>query len=181
MRGEILARRYAKALLELGLEEKALDRIGEEMARLAQTFKEEPVLLTYLSLREAKGEKKKNILAGLQKALLLSPWIHNLLTLLLKGRRIQIFPTIAKVFEALVREEEGRVVAKIETAEKKSIEGLKEELKKSLEKLTRKKVDLKIEENRQLIGGLRVSIGDTIYDASLAGELERIKEAFYGN
>ncbi len=181
MRGEILARRYAKALLDLGLEENALERIGEEMARLAQTFQKEPVLLTYLSLREANLEKKKNILAGLQKALLLSPWIHQLLHLLLKGGRIQIFPAIAKVFEALVREEEGRVVAKIEAAEKKSVEGLKEELKKSLEKLTGKKVELAIEENRHLIGGLRVSIGDTIYDASLAGEMERIKEAFYGN
>ena len=176
MKGRILARRYAKALLDLGLEEKALERLQEEIKRLDETFKDNPILLTYLSLREANLEKKKNILNGLQKALLLSPWIQSFLQLLLKRGRLSIFSTIAQVFEELVREEENRVVAKVTVAEKESVENLKEELKKGLEKLTGKKVALEIQEDRRLIGGLQIAIGDTIYDASLAGELKRIKE-----
>lgn len=176
MKGRILARRYAKALLDLGLEEKALERLQEEMKRLDETFKAEPILLTYLGLREAKLEKKKNILGGLQKALLLSPWIQSFLNLLLKRGRLQFFPIIAQVFEELVREEGNRVVAKISVAETAGVENLKEELKKALEKLTGKKVDFEIKEDRRLIGGLQIAIGDTIYDASLAGQLEKIKE-----
>lgn len=176
MKERVLARRYAKALLDLGVEEKALERLREETDRLSEAFAMEPNCLKFLSLREFSFQKKEALLASLTQKLLLSPWMGSFLKLLLKGSRIALFPVIAEVFEELVRQSENKVVAFVQTAERKTIENLKEMLRRSLEKTTGKKVDFKIEEDPALIGGLRVCIGDTIYDASLAGELDRIRE-----
>lgn len=176
MKERVLARRYAKALLDLGLEEKALERLQEEVNRLSKAFAMEPNLLKFLSLREFSFQKKEALLTSLTQKLLVSPWMQSFLKLLLKGSRIALFPVIAEVFEELVRESENKVVALVKTAERKTIENLKEMLRRSLEKATGKEIEFKIEEDPTLIGGLKVCIGDTIYDASLAGELERIKE-----
>lgn len=176
MRGRVLARRYAKALFDLGLEEKSLDRFGEELGRLKKAFGMEPALLKLLGLREFKSEKKEAILQSLGQKLILSPWVMNCLKLLLKKGRIGHFLVIAEVFAEMVLESENKLVAKVSAAEKKSVEALKDSLKKSLEKLTGKKVEFEIEEKPSLLGGFQVSVGDTIYDASLAGELARLKE-----
>lgn len=176
MREQLLARRYSKALLDLGQEEKCLEQFREEMGRLTCAFKAEPQMLKVLSLREFSLEKKKRVAESLGKMLHLSPWMQTFLEMLVKRGRIQFFSAIASVFEKLVRETENRVIAKVSAADKKSVEGVKDSLKQALEKLTGKKVEFEIEEKPSLIGGLQISVGDTIYDASLIGELERIKE-----
>lgn len=176
MRERILAKRYAKALLDLGQEEKALERLLEDVRRLDRAFKQEPILPKYLSLREVRLEKKREILKSLSETLLLSPWTQSLLGLMLGRSRIHLFPLVVQIFGELALEAENKVVARIKAAERKSVEGIQDSLKKALEKLTGKRIELEIEENPNLIGGLKVCIGDTIYDSSLAGELERIKE-----
>lgn len=176
MKDRILSRRYAKALLDLGLEEKSVERLREELLRLDQVFRQEPFSLKVLSLREFKLEKKERLVESLSKLLLLSPWMQSFLRLLVRRKRIHLFPVIAAVFEELFDEIENVVVAKVRAAEKSSVEALKGSLKTALEKLTGKKVKFEIEEKPSLIGGLEISIGDKIYDATLAGELERIRE-----
>lgn len=153
-----------------------LERFQEEMKRLTEGLQKEAGLLKFLSYREVAMEKKKKMLEGLIQTFLLSPWMQSFLDLLLTRGRITILPTIAAVFEELVNETENVVVAKVTAADKKSVEGLKDSLKRALEKMTGKKVKFEIEEKQSLIGGLKVAIGDTIYDASLAGQLAKIKE-----
>lgn len=176
MRERVLAKRYAQALLDLGQEEKALERLEEEVGRLQKAFALEPALLKFLAMREWAAEKKEESLKRLSQTLLLSPWIDRFLKLLLKRSRINLFPTIAAVFAELILESENKVVAKVKVADRKSIANLEGLLQNSLEKTTGKKIKLEIEEQPSLIGGLQVCIGDTIYDVSLTGELARIKE-----
>lgn len=176
MRDRILSRRYAKALLDLGLEEKAVERLREELLRINDVFRQEPFALKILSLREFKLEKKEKLLEGLAKALFLSPWMQSFLKILVHRKRIQLFHVIVAVFEELFDEIENVVVAKVRAAEKSSVENLKNSLKGALEKLTGKKVKFEIEEKKSLIGGMEITIGDKIYDATLAGELDRIRE-----
>lgn len=176
MREQVLAKRYAKALFDLGVEERTLDRFREEIGRLQKAFSMEPSILKLLTLREWKEEKKEQIVVQLVQKLLLSPWVENFLRLLVKRRRIEYFMAVARAFEELVLASEKRVVAKIRSAERTSVESLKIELKKSLERLTHRKVDLEIEEEKRLLGGFQVILGDTIYDASLAGALKQLKE-----
>lgn len=176
MKERTLAERYAKALLGLGLEEKSLERFQEEMQRFALALELEPQLLKLLSMREMEVEKREQILKELMLKLYLSPQTQNFFRLLFDRGRISLFPHILEAFEGLVREIEKVVVASVKVAEIKSARQLTSDLKKALEKMTGKKVHFDIEEDPSLIGGLQVTLGDKIYDASIKGELERIKE-----
>lgn len=177
MRERVLARRYAKALLDLGLEEKSLERIQEEMGRFVRAIALEPNLLAILSAREIEAKKREQILNDLMGRLYLSLYVQNFLKIIFRKNRILIIQDVIKAFEELVRESEGVLIAKIKVADEASVLSMKHFLKETLEKMTNKKVDCLYEEDQSLIGGLQIVIGDKIYDASIQGELERIQES----
>ncbi|OGQ05910.1 MAG: ATP synthase F1 subunit delta [Deltaproteobacteria bacterium RIFCSPLOWO2_01_44_7] len=176
MKERILADRYAKALVNLGTEEKSLERFREELGRFKKAIEIEPQLLKILSLREFSLEKREEILKELMLKIYLSPTVQNFFKFLLHRGRIALFPHIFESFEGQVREIERVVIAKVNVADSKTSKQLTTKLQKSLEKMTGRKVQLEIDEDPSLIGGLEVLLGDKIYDASIKGELERIKE-----
>lgn len=177
MKERVLAERYAKALVDLGVEEKSLERFEEELNRFSEVLNLESNLLTLLSARELAWEKRSHILEDLMQKLILSPHVSNCLRLLMKRRRIQIFPEIVTVFEELVRALNQVLVAHIRVASKKEAQAeLGHYLQHSLEKMTGKTVACELAEDPQLIGGIQIQIGDEIFDASIQGELERIRQ-----
>jgi len=176
MSERVLAERYAKALLDLGIEEKSLDRFREELERFSQAIDLESNLLTILSSKDIDRKKRESILKDLMLKLLLSPLVQNFLKLLFKKGRMVLLPEIAVAFEELVRKIDEVVVAKVKVAHKESVLPMKDHLKEALEKMTGKKVDCQFEEDTSLIGGMQISLGDKIYDASILGELKRIQE-----
>lgn len=177
MRDKILAERYAKAFLDLGVEEKSLDRFQEELKRFSEALRLEPRLMTILSAREMGAEKRFQILNDLMQRLLLSPLAQNFLRLLIKRGRIHLFEGIAASFEEQLKELDEIVVAKVTVASLPEAKELMGDLQKSLERMTGKNVQCELKEDTALIGGMQVRIGDEIYDASIQGELGR----FYGN
>ncbi len=176
MREMVLANRYAKALIDLGIEEKCLERFKDEMARVKKTLSTEPKLLKILSYRELSLTKRETIIKEISLKLMLSNPVMNILKLLLKRERILLIPFVLQAFEEDMRAIENVVVVKVTVANKGVAKQLSGELKIALEKMTSKKVDFSIEEDPTLIGGLQVRVGDAIYDASIKGELEKIKE-----
>ena len=176
MKETILAERYARALISLGLEEKCLDRFKDELSRFAKAVELEKGILKVLFYREISSQKKETILNELCQRFLISPIVHNFLKLLVKRERIVLFPQIFEAFNNGVRELEKVVVAKVKVAQVGAAKKLNSELKTALEKMTGRKVEFSIEEDPTLIGGLQVSVGGAIYDASIKGELERIRE-----
>jgi F-type H+-transporting ATPase subunit delta len=53
---------------------------------------------------------------------------------------------------------------------------IKSDLKKKLEEITGKDIEMNIEEDRSLMGGIVVKIGDTLYDGSIKAQLNNIRE-----
>lgn len=176
MKEMILANRYAKALVDLGLEEKCLERFKDEAARLKKAIQAEPRMLKILTYRELSFAKREAIVVELSQKLMLSDPFKNTLKLLLKRERILLLPSVLEAFESGVRVIEKVVVARVTVANKHAAKQLSGELKTALERMTGKKVEFDITEDVALIGGLQVRLGDAIYDASIKGELERIKE-----
>ena len=176
MKEMILANRYAKALVDLGLEEKCLERFKDEAARLKKAIQAEPRMLKILTYRELSFAKREAIVVELSQKLMLSDPFKNTLKLLLKRERILLLPSVLEAFESGVRVIEKVVVARVTVADKHAAKQLSGPLKTALERMTGKKVEFDITEDVALIGGLQVRLGDAIYDASIKGELERIKE-----
>ncbi|MBS0498034.1 MAG: F0F1 ATP synthase subunit delta [Gammaproteobacteria bacterium] len=96
---------------------------------------------------------------------------HNLVMLLAENKRIFILPQISQLFEQLKAQHEGVLEAKIVSAF--AMEG--KQLKKlvdDLEQKFKRKIDAQVSVDPELIGGVKVEIGDEILDASVRGKLE---------
>ncbi|MBS0424488.1 MAG: F0F1 ATP synthase subunit delta [Proteobacteria bacterium] len=96
---------------------------------------------------------------------------RNLMMLLAENKRISILPQISQLFEQLKAQHEGVLEAKIVSAF--AIEG--KQLKKlvdDLEQKFKRKIDAQVSVDPELIGGVKVEIGDEILDASVRGKLD---------
>mgnify|MGYP003513277094 FL=1 len=96
---------------------------------------------------------------------------RNLLMLLADNKRMQVLPQISQLFEQLKAQREGVVEAKIVSAF--ALEG--RQLKKLIDDLEQKfkrKIEARVSIDPELIGGVKVEIGDEILDASVRGKLE---------
>lgn len=101
---------------------------------------------------------------------------RNLLMLLAENKRIQILPQISQLFEQLKAQHEGMLEAKIVSAF--TLEG--KQLKKLIDDLEQKfkrKIEAQVSVDPELIGGVKVEIGDEILDASVRGRLETMAVA----
>jgi F-type H+-transporting ATPase subunit delta len=101
---------------------------------------------------------------------------RNLLTLLVHNDRLDAVPAIRDMFEQLKAEEDNQVEARIESAFPMSDEQARG-LVQRLEVRTGHKVKPVIEVAPELIGGVRVTVGDDVWDASVRGQLENLAAA----
>jgi len=170
-----IARRYAKALVQIAAEESAVEKFHGELARIEGVFAESPELGSLLSNPaygiEAKLETLKEVAGKLQ----LSGTIGNFLLLLQERNRLGCLPQIIAFYSELADELSG-VLRPVVTTALPLDDGKVAEIKAALEKSTGKKIDLKVEVDPALIGGLITRIGDKVLDGSVKTQLTRIED-----
>jgi F-type H+-transporting ATPase subunit delta len=170
-----LARRYAKALLEIGVKQSTYDTLGRELDRLAETFTKSPELRHALENPVFPLEKRRQVLEELARKLALSKTVRNFVLLLLDKGRIAHLPAIARAHRTLVDEHAGRVRATVISARPLD-PALESRLKAALEKQSGKTVLLEKREDPSIIGGLVTQLGDLLYDGSVRTQLARLRE-----
>src|SRR5262249_31542734 len=106
-----LARRYAKAMLAIGIRDKSYDTLGRELDRAADTLHRSPELLGALTNPVFPFAKRREVLDELVRRLGLSTMVRNFVMLLLDKGRIGALPDIARAHRALVDEHAGRARA----------------------------------------------------------------------
>lgn len=167
------ANRYAVALFELAKEKSNLHEVNEKLAVVKQTFEENEDLFKVLNHPTISLEKKEQLIReGFSS--LGDDIVHTLL-LLLKKKRINEVIRIAERFRQLAEEEEKTAHAVVYT-----VKPLTDEEKEMISKTFAKKIgkntltiENKIDES--LIGGLKLHVGDTIFDGSVKGKLARLE------
>lgn len=170
-----ISKRYAKALVELGVERKLVAPFGEELAQVAAVFSSQATLRLLLESPTFSPDKKAAILADLADLLRVSPEMRNYLGLLLAKGRLSYLAEIEADYRRLADELSGVVRAQVtaanplETAQHQAI-------RTSLERQTGKKIELKAQVDPSLIGGLLVEVGGRQFDGSLKTQLKRIEE-----
>lgn len=170
-----LARRYAKALLEIGIQQHSFDATGKELDRAADTLRSSPELRNALENPVFSLEKRKLIMDELARRLALSKTVRNFIMLLLDKGRIAALPDIARVYRALVDEHAGRVRATV-TSARPLDPMLETRLKTALEKSSGKVVLFDKREDPTILGGLITQLGDTLYDGSVRTQLQELRE-----
>ena len=170
-----LARRYDKALLEIGVATNTFDANGKELDRAADTLRASPELRVTLENPIFSLEKRKLIMDELMRRLALSKTVRNFIMLLLDKGRIASLPDIARAHRALVDEHAGRVRATVTSA--RPLDPLLEtRLKTALEKSSGKTVIFEKREDPTIMGGLVTQLGDTVFDGSVRTQLQQLRE-----
>ncbi len=92
----------------------------------------------------------------------------------------EVFPQVVNDLAKVIQEENEAKIAYIYTTVKLT-PAQKQAIKKKLEKQLRKEVVLKEIIDKRLIAGFKIKIGDWVYDASIAGQLELFKNEMYAS
>ena len=173
MRGNAIATRYARALVDIAFDGGSQKSIRSELEMITKITKDAPDLKRVLSHPGIKLEKRRAILKEVAARLSLSQIIINFLMILIDKRRIHILGEILSEFCKISDEIIGVVRAEVSSAFPLD-SGQKAELKKSLGNLTGKQVQIDEEVDSTLIGGIVTRIGGRIYDGSIRTQLEQM-------
>ena len=170
-----IAKRYAKALVQIGSEAGTVDGFNAELHRFSALLTENREISTVFSNPAYGIESKSNIMKELVAKLQLSPMISNLLMLLLERGRISVLPQIAENYGAFADQLSG-VIRPTHSSGLPLDVGQIEEIRNALAKSTGKKVELKVEVDPSLIGGVVTKIGGKVFDGSVRTQLARIQD-----
>jgi F-type H+-transporting ATPase subunit delta len=169
----MVAKRYALALFQIAKETSALGVIEEELRVVKEVVQYNPDLKVVLSSSKLSKEEKKEII----KAAFISVNVNVLNTLLIlidRHREDQIVD-VANEFLELANNEMGIAEAKVYST-RELTDAEREGISSVFAKKVGKK-SLKIENivDSNLLGGIRLRIGNRIYDGSLRGKLDRLE------
>ncbi len=175
MVGNVVSRRYAKALVEMVRHDGRLDEVGEELKLINDIIKREPGLFSFLCNPAVNMDTKREVLSTITQKVEASDLIARFLDLLLEKDRLRFLETLLSFYEELSYQIQNRLRAKVISAEPLD-DSVREEITRKLSEITGKQVELTVETDSDLIGGMVAQVGSTIYDGSLRNQLSRIKE-----
>ena len=126
------------------------------------------------------ADQKRRLLDAIVTEQRISRPVRNFLAVLIDHRRMPFLPQIVQQFEHEIDQRLGFAEAEITTARDLN-DGEKRFLEKYLQELTGKKVKARYLRDRTLMGGVIVKVGSTIYDGSVLGQLQRIRQQIAGS
>ncbi len=167
--------RYAKALLDLAVEQKANEALENDMRLVVATVEGSSDLKDVLSSPVISGAAKKVVLLKVFKDF--HPLGKELVTLLVDKKRISLLNEVAKKYIALHEDFKGQRIAYVTTAIPLSSQ-LEKKLLKQVEEITGNKVTLENKVDENILGGFVLRVGDLQYNASISNKLDKIKREF---
>jgi len=176
MSTSVTARRYAKALFMMGVEENRLEALAREVHLVAEVVRTSPELTALLSNPVISQEGRNAVMRDVCARLSLSPSTRSAVLLLTDRRRGALLPEVDAALSTLGDEKANRVQAEVTSAIPLG-EAQYGRLVKVLEKLTGRSVSLQRKVDPALIGGVVTRIGDKVYDGSIRTRLAEVRQA----
>ena len=170
-----IARRYAKALVQLGAEGGLVDLFRQELGAVEALFAGNAELRAAFANPAFTAEQKKEIMKGLISRLNCSELVANFLLLLVDKNRTAFLGQIVQTYAALADEFSGVIRPVITTAFPLD-DAQVASMQQALEKQSGKKVIPQVVVDKSLIGGVVTQIGDTAFDSSVKTQLKRIQD-----
>jgi len=174
-----IGRRYARALLSLGVEDGRYQAYADELDKVAAAASVSAQLHDLWNNPAHGRPVRAASVAALVKGLSLSPVVGNLLTLLGDRSRLSQVDGLARAYRALVDEKAGRARATVTSARELSAAD-RDQVTKVLAGLTGKQIVLETRVDAALIGGLVAEVGSTRLDGSLKTQLDGLRRKLEG-
>lgn len=172
----IVARRYAKALLELGAEQGQLEKIVDDIATVADAWQTSADLRAVVENPLVPHAVKKAVIGELADQIGASPTSRHALLLLVDRRRARILPYLARWLRELADVRAGTLRAEVTTAAPLP-DTYYVRLQAQLEKMTGKRVVVDRQTDPALIGGVVTRLGDRVFDGSVRTRLQSLRDA----
>jgi len=170
-----LARRYAKALVQIGSEGGLIDRFRDELSAIDSIFSANANLKAVFANPAYTAEQKKEIMKDLITKVKCSELVGNFLLLLVDKNRVAFLDQIVQTYETLADEQSGIIRPIIKTAFELDATQVAS-IQSALEKKSGKKVVAQVTVDQSLLGGVVTQIGDTAFDSSVKTQLKRIQD-----
>jgi len=166
---------YANALADIAFEQGAAAPVTQQLGDFNAAYTASAELRNILTSPAVSKAEKRGVAEKLAARLGASKIVRNFLFVVIDHRRTHLFPEIFQSFQDVVRERLG--IAEAEILSPVALSAAQQtQMTQALERLTGKKVEAKFSLDRDLLGGVRVRVGDTIYDGSLRNRLNGLRE-----
>lgn len=173
-----VARRYAKALFSLAAEHKMVRRVAQDLRHMEHHFQALPEMRSFLCNAELPIETRRAYLYRFFPTRA-SRLVKNFYNILLDQERCSLIDEIIREYRALWEESMGVVRAEVETRFPLTRTG-RRRLQAALNRFTGEKVELRERIEPALIAGVRIRIGDRLFDYSLASQLQQLQKRLSG-
>ena len=170
------ANRYAKALFDVALAEKAdLAKINQDLTAIAELVETNKDLALAASRAGVPDAARKALIEQVADRLGVAPQVKKLLVMLVEKRALVMAKDLAESYQERLLAHQNIVRAQVTSASPLSPEKTKA-LEESLSKVTGKKIELSVSVDPELLGGVVARIGSTVYDGSVKTQLQRMRQ-----
>ena len=167
---------YARAFADVVIAKKIEPaRALQELHLMQALLAENAQLRSVMENPSIPGDAKRGVLDGIVKRLGMARETRNFIAVITDHRRLPLLADILKQTEQEINERLGIAEAEVWSARELG-DPEKKQLEADVAKLTGKKVRARYEHDASLLGGAVVKVGSTIYDGSVKGQLEKIRE-----
>jgi len=169
------AARYARALLDVTISETDPGQAEQELAAFAAVLEQHQDLQAALLNPAVPAAGKRAVIQALLERLQPSAPVGKLLLLLADRDRLGLLPDLLTVFRERLMEHQRVIRAEVTTAAPLA-EARATELADRLARATGRTVKMTTKVDPSIIGGIVTRIGSTVYDGSVAAQLQAIRQ-----
>jgi F-type H+-transporting ATPase subunit delta len=164
---------YADAFVKIIRTSDSFDETAVAFEELSEMLTKSPNLKNLLISKHRGTELKSKVMHEIGTRAQLGAGVEGLVDALAGNNDLALLPDVVKAVLHTTREE--IVIAHITTARALD-DAQAKKLKERLQDKFNKRVELKVKEDPELLGGLTVQVGDTVIDGSLRGRLDRLRD-----
>lgn len=175
MRGPELAKRYAKALFELAVDNRSQEKVFSDLRGLNEIFSKEKETHEFLASPLITPSQKEAVLKQVLENKNVSKEVIETILLLARNERLGIFSDLVHAFEKEIDASNGVIRGKVRSASALAPEE-RGRIEQTVEKFLKKKVIMTYVVDPSVIGGLVAQVGSYTFDDSISAHLTRMNE-----
>jgi len=174
VKGQVVTSRYAEALYEEATEQGKLDEVMEGLSSIAALVADSDDLKEIIRNPLISKTDKEAVITALKEKNLFGDFLYDFLRLLARKGRLAILEDLYAYLNGILMDEKGEAEAVVTVAAALDADS-KAGIEAALTKATGKKITVTEKLDKEILGGFVAKVGSNLYDASIKGQLDKIK------
>ncbi len=173
------AKKYAEALLNVSTKLNCIEETGKSLLLIDKLIGHEKVFRAFFYTKRIEPTEKVEILKNVLGDLI-NPVVHEFFALLAERNEYGMFMSVANAYGKLQRESLHIIDVTTFSIDEIGTDVINS-IVSGIEESTGKQVELESQINEELLGGLKLRIGNTIFDGTIANQMAKMKKVLLQN